>query len=342
MNNQTRPNDNILTSIIPLAILFVLVQAASLIGFFHFSFRSVEEYALRKNLQSCTDAMRAELTRIGGVVYEWSAWDDTALFIHGQNLNFIQKNMVESSLQKQNLNAFCILDSKGKPVWTHCVKMLDNKQEVINLALFSPEILEKNPALWNHKNPDSCIAGYYSTEGGVLMLCSRPITSSNNTGPVSGTVIMGKFINDAFIESITQKNCRDFKWWSLRTEYTRNALQQYLSRITKDKPIYVETTLNTATAYTILPDIDGKDAILIKFVMTNDVASFKQGWLVKCSIVYGIEGLIFIVYLAAFANKHCSKCQAQMTQDTLTMAVNAYDIPEQRTMPRHAMDDLPI
>jgi sensor domain CHASE-containing protein len=342
MKNQSKSNPNILVSIVPLSILFVLVQAASLVGFFHVSFRAVEEYAIRKNLQSCIDAMQKELNRIGGVVYEWSAWDAAASFIKGSNPNFIKDSMVESSMQEQNLNAFCILDSHGKPVWTRCVKVNDNKPVTVNLSLFSPEVLVKNTALWEHKDPNSRIAGYYSTEGGVLMLFSRPVTSSNNTGPVCGAVIMGRFVNDAFIESITQKKCQDFKWWNLRTEYTRNAMQHYLSRITAEIPVYIEADSETAAAYTILPDIDGKDAILIKFVTTNDVASFKQGWMAKCLGIYVIEGLIFIIYLAAFANKHCTKCRAQITQDDHFIAEPQCVSFEQMAETQRSTEELPI
>jgi sensor domain CHASE-containing protein len=314
-NTQMKQSDNILASILPLSILFVLIQAASLIGFFQFSFHAVEKYAIKKNLQSCIHSMQRELDRIGGVVYEWAAWDACAAFMKGKNPTFLQENMVESSMQKQNLNAFCIVDPNGKPVWTRCVKYHNDKEELVNLTLFSPEVLNSNPALWKHKDPNSCTAGYYSTKGGALMLYSRPVTSSDNTGPVCGAVIMGRFISDKFIASIAGQDCLDYEWWNLRTDYTRNALQQYLTRITNENPIYIETTPDIATAYTVLPDIEGKAAILIKFVTANDVASFKKGWMAKCGGIYALEGLIFIAYLTAFANKHCSKCRDQITQE---------------------------
>jgi sensor domain CHASE-containing protein len=334
--------NKILSSIMPLAILFVLVQAASLVAFLHISFRAIEEYAIKKNLQSCVGQMQTELDRIGGVILQWSAWDDTARFVKGQNPDFIQANMAENTLQKQNLNVLCILDSQGKPLWTRCVKIHDNKPETVKLTLFSPEFLKKNDALWNHKSPDNCVAGYYSTEGGVLMLSSRPVTSNDNTGPVCGAVIMGRFINDEFIASVAQQDCQNFQWWNLRTDYTRDAMQQYLSRITPENPIYIESNPHTATVYTVLPDINGKDAFLIKFVMANDIASFKQGWLAKSFCLYLIEGLVFIAYLAAFANKHCTTCRTQITQDENFTEETRCVSFQQITETQHSTEELPI
>lgn len=342
MKNQTKYLKNILASVLPLSILFVLVQAASLVLFFHFSFHAVEEYTIEKNLQSCVHAMQTELDRIGGVVFEWSAWDACASFIKGKNPTFIQDNMVESSMQEQNLNAFCIVDPNGKPAWTRCIKITDDKEQAVNLALFSSQILEENPVLWKHKDPNSCVAGYYSGKDGVLMLYSRPITSNSNTGPVCGAVIMGRFLNDKFIASIAQQDCLDYQWWNLRTEYTRNALRHYLSQITNENPIYAQTTPNTATAYTILPDIYGKDAILIKFVTANDVASFKKGWLAKCTGIYAIEGLIFIACLAAFANKHCTKCRKQITQNAQSAPTIECISFKQVTKPQPSTEELLI
>ena len=321
MENTPKQNRNILASIIPLSILFVLVQAASLIGFFHVSFKAVEEYAIQKNLQSCIYVVQMELVRISGLVYEWSAWDDTVLFINGRNPNYIQDNAAEDSMREQNLNVFCIVDPNGKPVWTRCVKIQDEHQEGINLSLFTADALKNNPALWEHNNPDSCITGYYSTNEGVLMLCSRPVFHSSQKDLIQGAVIMGRFVTDKFLESITRQDCRDFEWWNLSSEYTREAMQQYLSRITDENPVYVETTQAASVAYTILPDINGKATILIKFVMPNDIATFKKGWLFRCAAIYGIEGLVFIAYLAAFANKHCIRCQSQTQRDILETAV---------------------
>jgi sensor domain CHASE-containing protein len=342
MKKQNNSGSNILASIIPLSILFVLIQAASLIGFFHFSFGAVESFAIKKNLMSCIGSMQTELDRIGSVVYEWAAWDACASFMKGKNPTFLKENMVESSMQEQNLNAFCIVDPNGKPVWTRCVKYHDDKEELINLTLFSQEVLDKNPALWKHKDPNSCTAGYYSSESGVLMLFSRPITSSNNTGPVCGSVIMGRFISDKFIASIARQDCLDYEWWNLRSDYTRNALKQYLSQISKENPVYLETTPDIATAYTILPDIEGNNAILIKFVTANDVASFKKGWLAKCSAIYALEGLIFIVYLTAFANKHCSSCRNQITQDAQFDARTEYISVEKIAETQPSKDELLI
>jgi sensor domain CHASE-containing protein len=340
MENHIKSGGNILASIIPLAILFVLVQAASLIAFFHFSFHAVEEYAIKKNLQSCIGTMQTELDRIGGVVLEWSAWDDTARFVKGQDPDFIQANMAENTLQKQNLNVLCILDSQGKPVWTRCVKTQDDKPQPVNLSLFSLEVLKKNDALWNHKSPDNCVAGYCSTEGGVLMLSSRPVTGNSGTSPVCGTVIMGRFISDEFMASVAKQDCRDFQWWNLRTDYTRDALRQYLSRITPENPIYIESNPRTSTAYTVLPDINGKDAILMKFATANDIARFKQGWLVKCLGLYLIEGLIFIAYLAAFTNRHCTTCSTQKTQNENFTAENQYVSFQQITETQHSKNEL--
>jgi sensor domain CHASE-containing protein len=308
--------DKILPSIIPLSILCVVVQTASLVGLFQFFSGNIEKCAVRKYLQFSTDALQTELNRIGGVAFEWSAWDDTGLFIEGKNPSYLQANMTENTLREQNLNVICILDSQGKLICNRCVKASDKEMRNIDLSLFSPENLRKNPALWNHRDPNSCVTGCYSTEGGVLMLSSRPVTNSKNTGPVRGAVIMGRFITEDFIASITKQPCLDFYWWSLRTDYTKNALGKYLSKITDENRVYIESSFKTTTAYTVLPDIDGKDAVLIKFVMANEFSPYKEGLLAKCIGIYAIEGFIFLVYLASFANKYCGNCRQQTIHDT--------------------------
>ncbi len=310
-----KQNDKILSSVIPLSILLVLVLTATQIGLFQYSFGAIEKYAIGRNMKSLVSALQTELDRISNVVFEWSAWDDTALFVQGQNPDFIQKVMAESTMHKQNLNIICIVDSKGNPLWSESIKFQDSTPKQIESSFFSSENLKKNTALWNHKDPDSCVIGYCLAEGGVLMLSSRPITNNANTGPVLGAVIMGRFLTDEFIASIAQQACVDFEWWNLRSEYTRKALQKQLSQITQVNPVYIETNPVNATAFTVLADIEGKDAVLIKFVMANEIGYCRDGLMAKCVGLFAIEGLVFIIYLASFVNKCCTTCRKQAEID---------------------------
>lgn len=342
MQIKSKSNEHILTSILPLAILFVLIQAASLIGFFHFSFQGIEKYVIQKKMDSCVGAMQMELDRISGLVYEWSAWDATAAFLAGQDPNYPEDNSVEDTMKEQNIHVFGIFDAHGNPVWTRCVKEQGGRQEVFNLNLFSPETFKKNPFLWEHDNPNSCITGYYPTEAGILMLCSRPVIQPGNKGLIRGTVIMARFVNDKLIASIARQKCQDFQWWNLDSAFTRDAVTDYLSMITHENPIHVEINPKQAAVYTTLKDIHGTDAMLMKLVLKNDIASFKEGWLFRCIAIYGIEGLVFVLYLAAFANKHCLRCMAQLKEENSIQDTIRLNSTQENNLPERSFEDLPI
>jgi hypothetical protein len=122
----------------------------------------------------------------------------------------------------------------------------------------------------------------------------------------------------------------------LRTEYTRNAVKQYLSRITDENPVYIETLPDTATAYTVLPDINGNDAVLIKFVIpTMSPPSNKAGWQMLRDLrhrrpdVYSLPGKLRTQTCANAANRlHWSACDAR-ADPSLTKTPEAPPITEE-------------
>jgi sensor domain CHASE-containing protein len=331
-----KQGNKIVSYVVLLLIVFVLIQTASLFGLFHISFKAVEKVVARKNLQFCINSLQAELTHLNGLVFEWAAWDDAGLFIEGQKPQFLGENTSENLLREKKLDVLCLLDIHGKPLWSRAVRNSGNEYRSIQLDLFLPENLQKNPALWNHQDVNSCVFGFCSTENGVLMLSSRPVTNNTNSPPIHGTVIFGRFITDQVIADIARQTCLDFKWWNLHSDYTKQAMEKYVSQITPDNPVYIEFELNSAAAYTILHDINKKDAVLVKFLMTDELASYRDELMIKSAGVFFVEGFIFLVCLSVLINRLCVKyfSESAPLSDLLPAAENS---PlERRRQPRNA------
>jgi adenylate cyclase len=290
-------NNKIISFVIVLSVIFVVTLMASLAGAFLDPFHALENKVALKSFQYTTTSLQNEKKFLDRLLVDWSAWDASADFVQGKDPNYIKENLPENTQQEQNLNVFCFLDTKGKLVWSRCVQFHDKELRSIGLSMFSEESLRNNPTLWNHKDAESSVFGYCSTEGGILMLASRPITNSENTGPIYGTLIMGRFVTDSYLTEITKQTCLSLEWWNLKHDYTHLAIGGFLSQITPVNPIFLEYDENTVAAYTILQDIDGSDAILIKSTMPNNVVIYRDEFLVNGIIVFSIVSPIFFIAL---------------------------------------------
>jgi sensor domain CHASE-containing protein len=317
--------------VVPLCVVFLLIQTASIYGLFQLSFQTIEKYVVKKNIQFCTNALSAELKRIDSITYEWAAWDDTAMFIQGKAPDFIRQNLFIGALLKKNLDVLCILDLNGKPIWSRA-KARDRESRDIELSMFTPQVLQKETILWNHKDPNSYISGYYPTEGGVLMFSSRPVTSNNNTGPIYGTIIMGRFVSDKVIASIARQDSLDFKWWNLHSEYTKQAVKEYVSRITGEDPVFIELGSDTLTAYTILPGLRKENAILLKFVLANELVPYKNRFMAISTVIYFVEGFLFLIGLIITANKQCEVYSRRTKQAARISVVTTPPASEETTV----------
>jgi sensor domain CHASE-containing protein len=330
-----KQGSKIVSCVVLLAVTFVMVQTASLIGLFRISFKTIEKIVARKNLRSCINSLQEELNHLNDLAFEWSAWDDTGLFIEEKKPQYIGENMSENTLREKNLDIICILDNRGQIAWSRFVKSSGNESLKINLEMFSQKNLQNNKVLWNHKDVNSSVTGYCATESGILLLGSRPVTNNTNSPPIHGTIIIGRFITDRMIASIAKQTCLDFQWWNLHSDYTRQAMHKCLSQITPDSPVYIEFELNTAAAYTVLQDINKNDAVLVKFLMTDDLASCRDELLIKSISVFFAEGFLFLVCLAFATNRVCRKysfksaCPPDWLPDTTDLSLEP--APESET-----------
>jgi sensor domain CHASE-containing protein len=280
-----------------LSVIFVIVLMTSLAAVFLDPFHALENAVAMKSFQYTITSLQNEMKFLDRLLVDWSAWDATANFVQGKNPDYIKENLPDITQQEQNLNVFCFLDVKGKLVWSRCVQFHDKEVRTISLSMFTNESLQKNYTLWNHKTPDSSVTGYCSTEGGILMLASRPITDNNKTGPIYGTLIMGRFVTGSYLTEITKQTCLSLEWWNLKHGYTHLTIGGFLSQITPQNPVFLEYDENNVAAYTTLPDIDGSDAVLIKSTMPNNVVIYKNEFLTKGVLVFLIESPVFFITL---------------------------------------------
>jgi sensor domain CHASE-containing protein len=240
------------------------------------SFLKLENQQAIRNLECCQRTLEREAEHLSLICFDWSAWDDTGLFIRGQKDDYIKQNLMDETFDQQKFNVVCFLDTHNKLIWEKCIKFVDGEQLVeTTIKEFSAEMLPQQTFLLEHKTPEDFVAGLMVTEAGPMLVTSRPITNAKNTPPIYGTIIIGRLINDKTMALLSEQIQVDFEWWSLSSEKTRQTLQPYLSRLTEENPIRLERSddKNVVAAYKTMPGLNSKQILLIKSFAKQEITA---------------------------------------------------------------------
>ena len=176
-------------------------------------FVSLEREEATKNVQRITNAIFKELEHLNNLCHDWAAWDNTYNYVESPNSDYIESNLHETIFIDNHIDFIAISNNAGEIVWrkafdaglqkTVTIESIDfQKSPYSNLKVHNP-----------NGKPLSQVKkmGLLATQDGSLLFSSRPIITSSNRGPIKGAFMMGKFLDDEMIESLTGQVNVDFK-----------------------------------------------------------------------------------------------------------------------------------
>jgi signal transduction histidine kinase len=178
-----------------LAILFFLSRFMLLN-----SYLQLEENTARRNTSRVLNTLAGELEQLSGTTADWAYWDDTYYFVQGIYDAYIANNTTDDTLISLDLNFMIFVDKEGTVLFTKFVD-LENEAEIE--PSFDPkEILSLLPL--DETDLEAAIQTVWKTSGGPILVAARHILTSRQEGPIQGTLILGRFLNEAKVARLSQ------------------------------------------------------------------------------------------------------------------------------------------
>jgi PAS domain S-box-containing protein len=275
-------------------IMIALIGAASRMIAME-SFSRLEEQNLQVNVQRAQNGIGDILESMKALATDWAFWNDTYNFVSDRNAEYIETNMSDAAISVLKVNFMVFVNTSGEVVYA---KFLDweNEKEIAE-----PENLLKTllsvPKLSVHTDKDSCTAGVILTRQFPVLTVSKAILKSDFTGPVRGTLIIGRFLNISEIRrlgnlthlSLDIRICDDP---NLPDDF--QTAYNYIGQ----RGIQIPTIpLNPefAAGYAVQNDLNGKPAFILKVTKSRDIYQLGQETITLHILSLLIIGLFFIL-----------------------------------------------
>ncbi len=235
------------------------------------AFDNLENNAAQTDLVRAQRAIQADLEQLRSSTGDWSPWDDAHSYVRGENPEFIAINADIPTLINLDLNLLLFFDRDDRMLWGQLVQDGEGA-ELATLGAFE-EGSWLTERIITHARIDSITMGLLQTDIAPLMFCSLPILKTGGVGPIAGTIIMARFLDDARVARLSEQTEVDFSVLSLDDARLTASVPLDMLLNADDVEVYHEIKTESVLSYGALNDLNGEPFIILRASTPRNISA---------------------------------------------------------------------
>ena len=237
------------------------------------AFTKLEQESAHTDAERCVEAIRNDIENLSHLANDWGAWDDTWRYVQGQNPSFVETNLMDETFTNTSTEFLCVLDRNNDVVWADCFDPVTSvhHDETELLAL----VTSPDNGLCRFENNDASVSGVVLTELGPMLIASRPVIPTNRDGEIMGTLIVGRFLNEARQQSLSERTHLPLQIWPITSPEIPAQIRMRMNELLRDRSVkstHLWTEPETIQAVSTMADISGDPAIVLNITLARDIS----------------------------------------------------------------------
>ncbi|MDH3615725.1 MAG: response regulator, partial [Gammaproteobacteria bacterium] len=227
------------------------------------TFDEFEEKASEEALARVTRMLESDLRAIEIMNIEYSLWNETYEYASGVYPEYESENLDPAYWHSVNINMMLLFDKDGKVLFGQISDPSDGRKLVFTDELLAT-LLPGHP-LVTHETVSSSVKGLLSTQAGIMQVVSYPILTSEGTGPITGTLVVGQFVTDERVAELAQRATVELFLHGINDEaLPAHALAATRTLQDPNNDEAVITEAETVHRFQVLHDVLGQPAALLE------------------------------------------------------------------------------
>nr|WP_319537983.1 PAS domain S-box protein [uncultured Methanospirillum sp.] len=191
----------LITSIVLFIVLFSSIVAflsIIIVG----TYQTFEENEMNSRMHRFQDALNNSMNILENTAIDYGEWDATARYIEGKYPQFVEAEISDETFRKMGINFVGFFDLKGTPFYYIDLSMPPEKGELINPALQIYLPHGNNTPDGRAPLPEKKKIVFSNGDVSGILIFVPIIYHTQNSSPV-GTVVMGRYFADPFLDEIS-------------------------------------------------------------------------------------------------------------------------------------------
>ncbi|MBF0429320.1 MAG: hypothetical protein HQL94_10390, partial [Magnetococcales bacterium] len=241
----------------------IMVLFVSFAGIVHYyviypSFLQLDQDEAVTNGHRVLQALQRELHHLSVMVQDWSVWDDTYKYIEDKNSEYILSNMPATVFVNGKISLLFFYDKFGNLVWGSDA---DEQKRPRPWPEF-PGNQPGNPLRLHERANQDGVSGILLTNHGLKLVASFPILTSERTGPMRGSLVMGRNLDADLLKIMREQTDVFFEIWEDGKE--PSVIERDIkAQLVRQKQI-LQVEEGWIRFYTQIPDVESKSMLLLR------------------------------------------------------------------------------
>jgi PAS domain S-box-containing protein len=277
----------VLTMFVAVGSLFLLSRLLLLHGY-----ARLEESFAKDNLERAASALNNELNTLDRTTSEYASWDQTYSYVHGTNPDYEKSEFPPATFQELKVSFVIILDNSGHKVFSKGFDLSHPGEAPVPEGI--DENLKTGSSILNHKSLDSKVSGILMLRSGPVLVDSRPVLTSDSHGPIAGTLIMGRVIDAAEVQHLSQMIHTPVTVERLDSLNPNAEFSPGFDRISDQSHTQIRVLdQDSLAAYEQLDDIYGRPAVILRVILPRTIYAQGQTTLLQFTMLLLAAALLF-------------------------------------------------
>lgn len=280
-----------------LIIIFVIMGiTGSLIADYvlNASALKIERRLINDNINRAQNIFVEETNQLKIMVNDWSFWDDTADFVNGKNLNYIEKNLYNEAFNNNKWSYFFIFDKNNKFKYAKGYDIVEGKEVAIPPAIlttyFSPD-----SNLFRNQKRDEAIGGFVIVNNQLQFVASNLIKHSDHSGQYGQLIIMRPLTKESL--AVFSKNLE----LPLKITYLNQKEAKSLMALLKNNAQIIISPQKIEVSI-LFRDINHQPIAMLSFDMDRSIYKYSVNSITFFLIFLTLTAFISLVALWWFIN----------------------------------------
>jgi diguanylate cyclase (GGDEF)-like protein len=269
-------------------------------------FRQVELKNSEEHMRFTLQALNHEVTDIGNLAVNYSAWYDTYNFAAGDMSKnaYIHSNYDVTTYTENDLNMILIVNHKNQLLYGGIHEPKQNDVSPISSQILDTII---RSGLLTFQTNYSRNAGIISTSNGPMLIVLEPITTNTFKAPADGMLAFGRLLTNSEISDLALRTDVDTEPWNLSEKAIPSSAID-LNVGWMQSRFWTNLNSHDAVSYAEIMDLTGKPAVGVAIHLPRTILQtghhtlwYFVVFLVFVSLGYSVFVLVF--FESSFLNR---------------------------------------
>ena len=258
------------------------------------AFEEFEQRAAKESLSRVRSLLQSEIEALKILNLEYSAWDDTVSYMKDPFIEFEEENLSPGYWHSIDINMMLVFDTEGRRVYGWMSDSANGSGLDIDDQMLRP--LNADDIIVNHATESNVVTGLIRTASGLMYIASYPILDTEAEGPIFGSLILGRLLDDELKEGLATRATTNLSIHIMGD----SGLPPHVVKAFRDLPdsdvnTTIATYLSNVHGLEVMFDVYGDPAAVLEIRQLREISAMGADTIRTTMAFLGIGSLGFLL-----------------------------------------------